>query len=362
MKKVERKKKPLVKEIPKRYGSISSLSSKKSDYKKDLNEGNSAITKDTLRKVLDETQQQYDPSPKHSMTVIEEILPPVVQSFVPLLYNFRLPGGSRSSLAETPPFWLLLDHAVGVIWALFSPEQKSKLGVSDLHWALEFLKGIKPSRGEHPKDVKLCINAIEDKLIELFAKTTSKTDEAIESSSSATIVTGSGLRKMSGSMISLGKYMDNMGRRSSVLSTSGKTTPAFPLSVTYEEILHRRPRSVQQLYKAEPKKFYGNEGVIVEEDVDLRPSKSNVSVPYNKMVEFLTDWRREQVERIQNELKRLHSIEAFMKALEKEDFQPFIDGQLPQKLSEMKSNLSPDIPSRDSSVAGAKRTETSERI
>ena len=52
-------------------------------------------------------------------------------------------------------------------------------GASELHWALEFLKSIRPSGGDCPKKVKVCINAMEDKLIELYAKMSNTSDGTI---------------------------------------------------------------------------------------------------------------------------------------------------------------------------------------
>ena len=69
--------------------------------------------------------------------------------------------------------------------------------------------------------------------------------------------------------------MDNMKRTSFPSSSYGKMTPAFPLSVTYEEVLNRSPKNLQQLYKAEPKRIYRSEDVIIEEEIELEPSKSS---------------------------------------------------------------------------------------
>lgn len=43
------------------------------------------------------------------------------------------------------------------------------------------------------------------------------------------------------------------------------------------------------------------------------------------MVEFLKAWRREQVEKIQAELKRLKSIENFIGSAEAENFSRYLD-------------------------------------
>lgn len=44
------------------------------------------------------------------------------------------------------------------------------LGIAQLQWALSFLKGVKNSKGSHPKDVAICMQAIEDELIAGYAE------------------------------------------------------------------------------------------------------------------------------------------------------------------------------------------------
>lgn len=43
-------------------------------------------------------------------------------------------------------------------------------GIGQLQWALSFLKGITNSRGEYPKDVAICIQAVEDELVSGYAQ------------------------------------------------------------------------------------------------------------------------------------------------------------------------------------------------
>lgn len=58
------------------------------------------------------------------------------------------------------------------------------------------------------------------------------------------------------------------------------------------------------------------------------------------MVSFLNAWRREQVDKIQAELKRLHSIENFIGTINSNDFQPYLDGNALNTLMEEKSQSS----------------------
>lgn len=110
------------------------------------------------------------------------------------MYTFRIPLASlyapiKNGLVKCPPFYLLLDHTLAVIWTLFTkcavPKELGNLivncynviiieivkiaGIVQLQWALGFLRTIHNTRGEYTKDVQLCIIAIEDQLIELYA-------------------------------------------------------------------------------------------------------------------------------------------------------------------------------------------------
>lgn len=100
---------------------------------------------------------------------------PDPNKFTPIPYIFRIPLDSdtkeiRKSYARSPPFYLQLDHTLAVIWSIFSQQPPTKpLGVAQLHWALNFLKTIKNENGEHPKDISLCIEIIQDQLLEIYA-------------------------------------------------------------------------------------------------------------------------------------------------------------------------------------------------
>ena len=54
-------------------------------------------------------------------------------------------------------------------------------------------------------------------------------------------------------------------------------------------------------------------------------------------MDFLKQWRSEQVERIQLELKRLNSIEELMKNISMDGFEPFIGNGVIEKLQKIHS-------------------------
>lgn len=51
------------------------------------------------------------------------------------------------------------------------------------------------------------------------------------------------------------------------------------------------------------------------------------------MIEFLNTWRSEQIRKIEGELKRLHSIENFIANTNKNNFQPYLENNSVNALS-----------------------------
>lgn len=64
------------------------------------------------------------------------------------------------------------------------------------------------------------------------------------------------------------------------------------------------------------------------------------SVSRDNMLEFLKAWRREQVEKIEAELKRLKSIENFIGSAEVDNFTPYLDDKMLASLGTDKPNFS----------------------
>ncbi|KAK9502092.1 hypothetical protein O3M35_012688 [Rhynocoris fuscipes] len=95
------------------------------------------------------------------------------KKFIPKLYNFKVSkcnAFNETVLASSPPFWVLVDHLVGVVWKLYSKEKDGrKLGIMQLQWALEFIKMIKDDRGNLTKTLEAVKNTIEDSLILKYA-------------------------------------------------------------------------------------------------------------------------------------------------------------------------------------------------
>lgn len=96
--------------------------------------------------------------------------------FKPELYTFR--RTDPKGVARGPPFWVLTDHLIAVIWNLFKvPAAEEPIGISQLQWALEFLRSIRDDTGEYPSYVQISISQLEDRLLELYASVPFFTEE-----------------------------------------------------------------------------------------------------------------------------------------------------------------------------------------
>lgn len=92
-------------------------------------------------------------------------------SIDPVLYLFKVSGNTENTgYATLPPYWVYQDHTFGVIWILFD-KRKSDIVVEipQLQWCLKFLTDLKNSKGEYTKDVGICIDKVQDLLIQRYA-------------------------------------------------------------------------------------------------------------------------------------------------------------------------------------------------
>lgn len=64
---------------------------------------------------------------------------------------------------------------------------------------------------------------------------------------------------------------------------------------------------------------------------------TNPDISNEELMDFLKQWRSEQVDRIQLELKRLSSIEELMKNINMEEFEPFLETGVIEKLRKISS-------------------------
>ncbi|KAJ8982833.1 hypothetical protein NQ317_014222, partial [Molorchus minor] len=151
---------------------------------------------------------------------------PVMESkkaaYVPMPYTFRVKSMSNrvkvnTLLGRAPPFYLLLDHTIAVIWAIFgNQEYDCPLGIAQLQWALSFLKTVHTPKGDRPEDVQLCIDAIENILVDKYAELSTEIN---------------GLEDLDKTV----HYVDG------ALGSKTMITQALPFSLNYAEMMTRTP-------------------------------------------------------------------------------------------------------------------------
>ncbi|KAK5644909.1 hypothetical protein RI129_006209 [Pyrocoelia pectoralis] len=223
------------------------------------------------------------------------------EPYIPIPYTFRLPNDSPiypggKGTARCPPFYIQLDHALAVVWSLFSEEPTGKpLGVAQIQWALTFLKGVKNSKGDHPPDILVCIEVMEDALIKQYADMA----DAVNSLKLNETVSASALVHDSGS------------------KTSQEQTL---FSINYTEM------AKYKLSPSERTLVPTIDGCEISEGVKFATSTPKKECRTNhEMVEFLKNFRKEQISKIEEELKRLKCIESYINNVDKCDFKPCVD-------------------------------------
>ncbi|XP_018324839.1 uncharacterized protein LOC108736776 [Agrilus planipennis] len=246
--------------------------------------------------------------------------------YVPVLYTFRVPVSARnvipiaeikSQYVKCPPFYLQLDHTLGVIWSLYSKTavDDMSLGIAQLQWALNFLEGIYDENSVHPQDVAICIEAIQEELIQEYAQIADVIKEG-ETSQAAETAEG-------------GKPQAAEGD----LEVCEEEPEKLPFSVNYEEMSKNLPSRIGQFLS-----FRKPSIVLTGEEMDMEIEKINET--YNEctklgkkcplysrdsLMDFLKSWRKEQIEKIQVEIKRLQSIESFLCNADNAEFPPLDD-------------------------------------
>ncbi|KAF5278482.1 hypothetical protein FQA39_LY05971 [Lamprigera yunnana] len=225
-----------------------------------------------------------------------------IPKYVPIPYTFRLPDDTRNfptgkGTAKCPPFYVQLDHTLAVIWSLFSEEQVAKpLGVAQIQWALSFLKRLKNRKGEHPADILTCIEAMEEALIKQYAD-------------------------MAETVISV---MPSKTASEPIVETKSQDSTTFtPFSVNYAEM------SKYKISPSERTLCTNNETPpdMNEKLKNLTSKPSQDIRSREEMVGFLKDFRKEQIAKVCNELKRLQSIEEYISSIDRCTFNPTMDNQ-----------------------------------
>ncbi|RZC39760.1 uncharacterized protein BDFB_007653, partial [Asbolus verrucosus] len=219
------------------------------------------------------------------------------QPYIPILYTFRVKTKGKTTklkniITKPPPFHLQFDHTIAVIWTLFNKDaNKNNLGIVQLQWALYFLKSIYNSEGVHPKDVQLCIDTIQDYLIDEYA------DISEES-----VIYGST------------KFGDFVNPR--------EQEKTLPFSLNYSQMIDKCPRSCLDttestiIDKQLLEELENVKKVVGIDSIDLTKVVSK-----DQVMNILNDWKKEQIEKIQDELKMLYVVEDMMKNSDSQNFE-----------------------------------------
>lgn len=188
-----------------------------------------------------------------------------------------------------------------MIWCLFSKQPPAKpLGIAQLQWALNFLKGIKNQNGEQPKDILLCIQAIQDQLLETYAalvdeleddddqvepikpgKTTEETmdvtaKKSTESDGPCKVDTCENLNPSFGSKKS-GERLSGRARdvQSDVIIAN------LPFSVNYTEMMRSSPNAAEKCFTSQIHKSLTD--AQIQQEIDHLRKATAATMPDSKL-------------------------------------------------------------------------------
>ncbi|XP_044271224.1 uncharacterized protein LOC123015521 [Tribolium madens] len=228
------------------------------------------------------------------------VIPEGETSYKPILYTFRVKAKGRATklkhiTTKPPPFYLQFDHAIAVIWTLFNKESnRDNLGIVQLQWALHFLEGIYNDEGVHPKDVQLCITTIQDYLIAEYAEM-----------SEESVIYGHS---------TYGDFIK-------------KEAIDAPFSPNYSQMIEKCPK----ISSAE-----GDDSMMLDQNLitELENVKKVVGiesidltkvVSKDQVMSILNEWKKEQIGKIQDELKMLYVVEDMLKNSDSQHFDGYTD-------------------------------------
>lgn len=223
------------------------------------------------------------------------------KEYTPIPYTFRLPNDTKISpsgkgTAICPPFYVQLDHTLAVIWSLFSEQPTNKpLGVVQIQWALSFLKRITNSRKEHPADILVCIEAMQEALIKQYADMADS------------VLSVMPIESVSEPVVEATKSIDS---------------EHIPFSVNYVDMMRYRDTPSERTLRPNESPTQFNEKI---KSLTGTPGANIQSK--DEMVAFLKDFRKEQITKVCDELKRLQSIEAYLGSMDRCSFKPYLDNQ-----------------------------------
>ncbi|XP_024936198.1 uncharacterized protein LOC107263007 isoform X1 [Cephus cinctus] len=342
---------------------------------------NKAGSEQVIKQQNDVVEKETEENAKTEIKIVDDTL-----DIQPLLYSFKIPQyPSRGAVmsAMLPPYWLYQDHVFGVIWMLFHKEKKY-IGIPQLHWCLRFLLDLKNAEGTYAGDVNICIQAIQDNLIEQYANLGTKQEP--EREVNPKIQTQSDIPQEDTDMVSKKDYNEvpeddghniveanilehdieekkTSQDKTNAFSTSTKkktgkscsktcamddrnalkyTNTQKILSLTYNEMVSRGPSPctepfpLEQLFKMDAIDKPSNPEIAAKLTEDLEPP----SIPFAEMdsddlANFLNSSRQQHVERIKKEIERLYNLEKFMENISKRSFSAYVTDDLARRLDKL---------------------------
>ncbi|KAJ8942760.1 hypothetical protein NQ314_009971 [Rhamnusium bicolor] len=179
--------------------------------------------------------------------------------------------------------------------------------IAQLQWALSFLKTIHTRQGDHPEDVQLCVDALENILMAQYADLSTEV---------------SGVDKLDETV----HYIDG------ALGSNTMLTRTFPFSLNYSELVSKCTEIKGAVAQVMPCKSMTSAEALEElENIKNAAGVASIeeldSVSKEKAINILKCWKSDQVEKIREELKRLRSIEDKMKDID-DNFDGYIEDDL----------------------------------
>lgn len=231
--------------------------------------------------------------------------------YEPKPHVFKLPRvlnyDAKKLHAKCPSYNILVDHTLAVVWILFSRKEPSReLGIVQLQWAISFLKSIRNRRGFIPKDVIWCVTIMQERIMNLYTDVHNftTTNSTYQDSFKKT----------------LDKYKRTPGViKHNVLVSTGS---CYPISFSLNDMVGAKSDVIEELTKPLGQPCDESTCPMCPPCFIDFPTFTGLeideSLSNSQMLGVLKNWRQEQVDRIEEELKKLHSIEEIMFNVNKE--------------------------------------------
>ncbi|KAI4479533.1 hypothetical protein M0804_010930 [Polistes exclamans] len=327
--------------------------------------------------------EEIEPNVDKKSQEVKEIID--IYDFEPILYFFKIFPISFDNRHYQ-------DHVFGVIWLLFSKKQKKSPSIPQLHWCLTFLQELKNRDGTYTNDINLCIQTIQDNLIEQYIKlgiSLKDTNENMQDHEQLMSKSTSLLKHNEPELINTEENKllqdeimndDKIGEQSIIdpqkikqlddiktipngntnekliestnddfnLKSCGKSCERKGLlkehapkimSLTYSEMLSRgsfpciEEMNHQHDILLETCTSFGSFKKFMK---DSHLSKESIaSMNKKQLIELFNNMRKKYVETIKEQVEKLCNLENFMRDIDKQSFKAYITDDLIKRLNEL---------------------------